>query len=83
MNTIKFYGSLKNKIGNDVVKLKLGNLTVHEVQEKLQQDFNLEDFDITNFLVAINGVEISALEGINSKISEGDEISIITLVHGG
>ena len=51
-----------------------------KIQEK---DFNLDDFNINNFLIAINGVEISALEGMNSKIQEGDEISIITLVHGG
>ena len=83
MNTIKFYGSLKNKIGHDVIELKLGNLTIHEIKDKLQKDFNLDDFNINNFLIAINGVEISALEGMNSKIQEGDEISIITLVHGG
>lgn len=83
MNTIKFYGSLKNKIGNDVIELKLSNFTIHEIKDKLQKDFNLDDFNINNFLIAINGVEISALEGMNSKIQEGDEISIITLVHGG
>mgnify|MGYP000982534767 FL=1 len=83
MNTIKFYGSLKNQIGNDVIELKLSNFTIHEIKDKLQKDFNLDDFNINNFLIAINGVEISALEGMNSKIQEGDEISIITLVHGG
>ena len=83
MNTIKFYGSLKNQIGNDVIELKLCNFTIHEIKDKLQKDFNLDDFNINNFLIAINGVEISALEGMNSKIQEGDEISIITLVHGG
>ena len=83
MNTIKFYWSLKNQIRNDVIELKLSNFTIHEIKDKLQKDFNLDDFNINNFLIAINGVEISALEGMNSKIQEGDEISIITLVHGG
>ena len=62
MNTIKFYGSLKNQIGNDVIELKLSNFTIHEIKDKLQKDFNLDDFNINNFLIAINGVEISALE---------------------
>ena len=73
---------LKNDT-NDVIELKLSNFTIHEIKDKLQKDFNLDDFNINNFLIAINGVEISALEGMNSKIQEGDEISIITLVHGG
>ena len=55
MNTIKFYGSLKNKIGNDVIELKLGNFTIHEIKDKLQKDFNLDDFNILMSIYFLNG----------------------------
>lgn len=34
-------------------------------------------------LIIINGVEISALEGQETKLREGDEIIIINYTHGG
>ena len=36
-----------------------------------------------NTLVAVNGVEVSALDGEDTKLSDGDVITLIPVSHGG
>ncbi len=37
----------------------------------------------SDILVLINGIEISALEGLNTKLRDGDEVVFLPTVHGG
>jgi molybdopterin converting factor small subunit len=37
----------------------------------------------SNSLVLINGREISVLSGLETKLSDGDEVVFIPVVHGG
>jgi molybdopterin converting factor small subunit len=37
----------------------------------------------TNALILVNGKEISVLQGLNTKIKDGDELVLIPVVHGG
>lgn len=41
------------------------------------------EFDARNVLVAVNGVDSSALHGGKTRIKDGDVVSIIPVVHGG
>jgi len=41
------------------------------------------EFDTKNLLIAVNGVDSSALQGYDTKLSGNDEISIIPILHGG
>jgi len=41
------------------------------------------EFDTKNLLIAVNGVDSSALKGYDTKLSDNDEISIIPIIHGG
>jgi tRNA threonylcarbamoyladenosine modification (KEOPS) complex Cgi121 subunit len=41
------------------------------------------EFDTKNLLIAVNGVDSSALQGYDTKLSSNDEISIIPIIHGG
>nr|AIE96833.1 thiamine S protein [uncultured marine thaumarchaeote AD1000_88_A06] len=41
------------------------------------------EFDTKNLLIAVNGVDSSALQGYDTKLSGNDEISIIPIIHGG
>jgi len=34
-------------------------------------------------LILVNGREISVLNGLETKLKDGDEISLIPVVHGG
>jgi molybdopterin converting factor small subunit len=37
----------------------------------------------TNALILVNGKEVSVLQGLNTKIKDGDELVLIPVVHGG
>jgi molybdopterin converting factor small subunit len=37
----------------------------------------------SNSLVLVNGVEISVLDGYETKVTDGDEIVFVPVVHGG
>ena len=50
--------------------------------EKTFGDTQLND-SRSNTLVLINGREISVLNGLETKLNEGDEIVFIPVVHGG
>ena len=37
----------------------------------------------SNTLVLVNGIEISVLEGLETRLKDGDEIVLVPVVHGG
>ena len=41
------------------------------------------EFDIANLLIAVNGIDSSALDGLDTKLEDNDVISIIPIIHGG
>ena len=50
--------------------------------EKTLSDQQLDD-SRSNALILINGREISVLNGLETKLNDGDEIVFIPVVHGG
>ena len=36
-----------------------------------------------NSLILVNGIEISVLDGLDTKLANGDEITFIPVIHGG
>jgi len=75
------------------VSLKLEQPTVREAiktlanslpseAEKLLIDPELNN-PRPNALILVNGKEISALKGLETKIREGDELTLIPVSHGG
>ncbi len=36
-----------------------------------------------NSLILVNGVEINVLDGLDTKLANGDEITFIPVIHGG
>lgn len=56
-----------------------------EEQPKLKQaliDPELND-PRTNVLILVNGKEIGVLEGLDTELKDGDELTLIPVVHGG
>jgi tRNA threonylcarbamoyladenosine modification (KEOPS) complex Cgi121 subunit/molybdopterin converting factor small subunit len=41
------------------------------------------EFDIANLLIAVNGIDSSALDGLDTKLEDNDVVSIIPVIHGG
>jgi len=50
--------------------------------KRLLVDPELNDLQ-PNALILVNGKEISVLKGLETKIKEGDEVTLIPVSHGG
>lgn len=91
--TIKFVGALRHLSGKTSTTLDIQqDATVKSVVDAIRQQFpalkhTFTDGDLndsrSNSLVLVNGVEISVLAGYETIVSEGDEIVLVPVVHGG
>jgi tRNA threonylcarbamoyladenosine modification (KEOPS) complex Cgi121 subunit/molybdopterin converting factor small subunit len=84
MITVKLLGGARKSFSAD--KLEISNPgtisgLVGDIQNLIPQ--NLPKLDPDNILVAVNGVDSSALQGKDTVLQDGDVITIIPLVHGG
>jgi len=91
--TIRFIGAFRNISDKNKITLKLEEgaplreaikKTVEEVPKlkRVLIDPELED-PRPNTLILVNGKEISVLNGLETMLSEGDEVVFIPVVHGG
>ena len=79
--------------GKSRITLKLEQPTVRKVVHKLAASLSVEatrllvDPELNdprpNALILVNGKEISVLKGLDTKIKEGDEVTLIPVSHGG
>ena len=85
MITIKLFGGAKKSFAVDTITVTENNLTIKQLLNNILNDKpeNTPELDINNILVAVNGIDSSALEGKDTKLSSGDTISIIPIIHGG
>ena len=85
MITVKLLGGAKKSFSTDKIILEKRTDTINELIThliKIKPKDTLE-FDTKNLLIAVNGVDSSALKGYDTKLSDNDEISIIPVIHGG
>ena len=91
--SLKFIGALRQVSGKtQLITSFQEDMTLKSLVAKLSQDMpQLEKIfsdqqlgDVrSNALVLVNGREISVLDGLNTKLNDGDEIVFIPVVHGG
>ncbi len=90
--TLKFIGALRQISGKTQLTvdfqegMALKDLITKISQEMPQLDKTLSDQlsdSRSNALVLINGREISVLNGLETKLNDGDEIVFVPVVHGG
>lgn len=91
---IKFLGIFRQFSGRNRVLVKLEKpATVRKAIQKLIEalspafkralvDPELED-PRPNALILLNGKEINVLEGLETKVADGDEIVLVPVSHGG
>jgi MoaD family protein len=91
--TVKFIGALRHLSGKTqlTVNFKEG-ISIKELVTEISQempalektfsDQKLND-SRSNSLILINGREISVLNGLETKLNDGDEIVFVPVVHGG
>nr|AIF21144.1 molybdopterin [uncultured marine thaumarchaeote KM3_98_C03] len=78
-------GGAKKSFSTDKIVLEKNTTTINELISHLMQikPKDTLEFDTKNLLIAVNGVDSSALQGYDTKLSDNDEISIIPIIHGG
>ena len=85
MITVKFLGGAKKSFSADSITLDKTNLTIEQLLEflvnKIPESNN--KLDVKNLLIAINGIDSSAINGPLTKLKNNDVVSIIPIIHGG
>ena len=91
--TIKFIGALRHISGKTelTINLKKGMALkdllskMGEEMPQLEKTFSDQqpNDSTSNALILVNGREISVLNGLETKLSDGDEIVFVPVVHGG
>jgi molybdopterin synthase sulfur carrier subunit len=90
---VKFLGSLRQisrvrELALDYEKrISIGELVNELTKELPKLERNLIDQQLEdprpNTLILVNGKEISVLNGLETKLKNGDEIVFVPVVHGG
>ena len=85
MITIKLLGGAKKSFGTESVTAQLDSVTLEELVGYLLsvKPKDTMDLDTKNVLIAVNGVDSSALDGLKTIVRSGDSVSIIPVIHGG
>jgi molybdopterin converting factor small subunit len=82
--TLRLHGSLGKLPGGrrlEVEKISVP-VTVGELLSGLSDSLSL-DLRRDSTLVLVNGVEANALQDLETVICEGDEVSLVPMLHGG
>jgi sulfur-carrier protein len=84
MIAIRLLGGAKKAVGKPLVKLDRDSITVSEILQFLQNiSSDSRSLQPSNLIVAINGVDSAAAKGVDTVAKRGDEVIVVTVVHGG
>lgn len=84
MITVRLFGGAKKIFAGYSPRTEAG-LTIGQLLDDMAQSLPPESPppDTQNLLVAVNGVDSSALNGRSTLLRDGDTVSIIPVIHGG
>ena len=85
MTTVHFTGGARKSFQTDSLEISQNLNTISELITYLieHKPENTPYFDGKNLLIAVNGVDSSALDGNNTKLNYDDIVNIIPIIHGG
>ncbi|MEK9682031.1 MAG: KEOPS complex subunit Cgi121, partial [Nitrosopumilus sp.] len=85
MITVKLVGGAKKSFSTEKLELEKSNITITELLDALleRKPDDSPKLDTENILIAVNGVDSSALDGKSTVIKNDDVVSIIPVIHGG
>ena len=84
MITIDLVGRIRKTAGFSTVNINVTNSSINEILTLLEKEYDLENkIKEDEIMIAINGVESSVMGGRGAKISSGDTVTILSVVHGG
>ena len=90
---VRFVGSLRSSTQKNKLELNFGKvITVKEVVDRLvgkipKLKSALVDIELNdprpNVLILVNEKDISVLNGLETKVKDGDDLVFIPIIHGG
>ena len=90
---VKFFGSLRNIVGKDKIKLAIQHpLRLEDFIKTIIERWPalktfLPDLELSHLkaysLIFVNGKEIGVLNGLDTILKDGDEVVFIPVLHGG
>ena len=84
MITVDLVGGIRKAAGFSTVNINVTNSSVNELLTLLEREYDLENkIKEDEIMIAINGIESSVIGGRGAKISSGDTVTILSVVHGG
>lgn len=85
MITVKLLGGAKKSFSTDKLEVDRTEITLSELLEVLLslKPTNTSNLDVDNILIAVNGVDSSAMNGKMTLVKKDDVVSIIPIIHGG
>ena len=84
MITVDLVGGIRKAAGFSTVNINVTNSSINELLALLEREYDLENkIKEDEIMIAINGVESSVMGGRGAKISSGDTVTILSVVHGG
>ena len=77
-------GGIRKAVGFSTVNINVTNSSLNELLALLEREYDLENkIKEDEIMIAINGVESSVMGGRGARISSGDTVTILSVVHGG
>lgn len=84
MIEINLIGGIKKLVGHSHLKINEESSSVKGIISYLENNYYSNNaINKNDIMIAINGIESSLLGGYNAKISSGDIVTILSVVHGG
>jgi len=82
--TVDLRGGIRKSVGLPQLQLEKERISLDEMISYLAKEYNLiREIKNNEIMVAINGVDSSILGGGQARISSGDIVTMLTVVHGG
>jgi len=82
--TVDLVGGIRKAVGFSTVNINVTNSSINELLTLLEREYDLENkIKEDEIMIAINGIESSVIGGRGAKISSGDTVTILSVVHGG
>jgi molybdopterin converting factor small subunit len=77
-------GGVKKIIGEDSISVTEPVIKVSNVIDLLKKNTaEHAKLNFDNIIIAVNGVDCSIMGGMDASVKDGDEVTVVSIVHGG
>lgn len=77
-------GGVKKIVGQELIRITGPVVKVSYIVDLLRKNAaELARLNFDNLVIAVNGIDCSLLGGMDASVKEGDEVTVVTIVHGG